>query len=120
ELLLDLRDAPSGAFAGDDGIDVRGVAAHLVVADLGHAHAAGPRGRVLARASAEDQRVEQGVRAEAVAAVDRDAGHLTGGIEAGDRRGAVDVGLDPAHDVVLAGADLDRLARDVGPGEVAA
>ena len=80
----------------------------------------GARGGVLARAPAEDQRVEQRVGAEAVAAVDRDAGHLAGGVEAGDRRRAVDVGLDAAHDVVLARADLDRLARDVGAGEVPA
>ena len=51
--------------------------------------------------------------------MDGDAGHLAGGVEAGDRGRAVDVGLDPAHDVVLAGADLDRLARDVGAREVA-
>ena len=52
--------------------------------------------------------------------MDRDAGDLAGGVEAGDRRRAVDVGLDAAHDVVLARADVDRLARDVDAGEVAA
>ena len=77
-------------------------------------------GGVLARAPAEDQRVQQRVGAEAVAAVDRDAGHLAGGVQARDRRLAVDVGLDPAHDVVLAGVDVDRLAGDVDAGEVAA
>ena len=47
---------------------------------------AGARGGVLAGAAAEDQRVEQRVGAEAVAAVDRDAGDLAGGVEALDRR----------------------------------
>ena len=77
-------------------------------------------GGVLAGAAAEDQRVEQRVGAEAVAAVDRDAGDLAGGVEARDRRRAVDVGLHAAHDVVLAGPDRDRLARDVDAGEVLA
>ena len=52
--------------------------------------------------------------------MDRDAGDLAGGVEARDRSGAVDVGLDAAHDVVLAGADHDRLARDVDAREVPA
>jgi len=38
----------------------------------------------------------------------------------GDHRPAVDVGLDATHDVVLAGADQDRLGRDVDAGEVLA
>ena len=87
---------------------------------LGHRHPGGALGGVLAGAAAEDQRVEQRVGAEAVAAVDRDAGDLARGVEALDRRRAVDVGLDAAHDVVLAGADQDRLARDVDAGEVLA
>ena len=77
-------------------------------------------GGVLAGAAAEDQRVQQRVRAEAVAAVDRDAGDLAGRVEAGDRRLAVHVGLDAAHDVVAARLDVDRLARDVDAREVAA
>ncbi len=76
-------------------------------------------GRVFARAPAEDQRVEQRVGAEAVAAVDRHARDLAGRVQALDRRAPVDVGLDAAHDVVLAGADHDRFARDVDAGEVA-
>ena len=87
---------------------------------LGHRHVLARAARVLAGAAAEDQRVQQRVGAEAVAAVDRDAGDLAGGVEARDRRLAVDVGLDAAHDVVLAGADHDRLARDVDAGEVLA
>ena len=50
----------------------------------------------------------------------RDAGALAGRVEAGDRGLAVDVGLDAAHHVVVAGLDVDRLARDVHAGEVAA
>ena len=75
---------------------------------------------MIAGAAAEDERVEQRVRAQAVAAVDRDAGALAGGVQARDRRRAVGVGLDAAHDVVLAGADEDRLAGDVHAGEVLA
>ena len=71
-------------------------------------------------AAAEDQRVEQRVGAEPVAAVDRDAGDLAGRVEAGDLGGAVDVGLHAAHRVVVAGLDVDRLAGDVDAGEVAA
>ena len=52
--------------------------------------------------------------------MDRDACDLTGRVEALDRRPTVDVGLDASHDVVLAGADHDRFARDVDAGEVAA
>ena len=77
-------------------------------------------GGVLAGAAAEDQRVEQRVRAQAVAAVDRHAGDLAGGVQARDLRQAVDVGLDAAHRVVVARLDVDRLARDVDAGEVAA
>jgi hypothetical protein len=45
-------------------------------------HALGALRGVLAGAAAEDQRVEQGVRAQPVAAVDRDAGDLARGVEA--------------------------------------
>ena len=82
--------------------------------------ALGAVGGVLAGAGAEDQGVEQGVGAEAVAAVDRDAGALAGRVEAGHVGGAVDVGLDAAHRVVVAGLDVDRLPGDVDAGEVAA
>ena len=51
--------------------------------------------------------------------MDRDAGHLAGGVEARDRRLAPGVGLHAAHDVVAAGLDVDRLARDVHAREVA-
>src|SRR3954453_1201551 len=82
--------------------------------------ALGAGGGVAAGAFAEDQRVEQRVGAEAVAAVDRDAGGLAGGVEAGDVGAAVDVGLDPTHRVVVARLDVDRFAGDVDAGEVAA
>ena len=75
---------------------------------------------VLAAAAAEDQRVEQRVGAEPVAAVDRDACHLAGRVEAGHVGPAPDVGLDAAHRVVVAGLDVDRLTGDVDAGEVAA
>ncbi len=77
-------------------------------------------GAVLAGAAAEDQRVEQRVGAEAVAAVHGDAGDLASRVEAGNLGGAVGVGADAAHRVVVAGLDVDRLAGDVDSGEVAA
>ncbi len=80
----------------------------------------GAGGGVAAGALAEDQRVEQRVGAEPVAAVDGDAGGLAGRVEAGDVGAAVDVGLDPAHRVVVARLDVDRFAGDVDAGEVAA
>ena len=83
------------------------------------AHAGGALRGVLAGAAAEDQRVQQRVGAEPVAAVDGDAGDLARGVQAGDLGRAPDVGLDAAHDVVAAGLDVDRLARDVDAGEVA-
>ena len=76
--------------------------------------------RVRAGAAAEHERVEQRVRAQAVAAVDRDAGALARRVQARDLGLAVDVGLHAAHDVVVAGLDVDRLLRDVDAGEVAA
>ena len=57
---------------------------------------------------------------EAVAAVHRHARHLARRVQPLDRGAPVDVGLDAAHDVVLAGADRDRFARDVHAGEVLA
>ncbi len=122
ELALDLRDAPALAGAGDDRVDARGVLAELgsPSPELGIDIDGRAVGGVFAGAAAEDQRVEQRVGAEAVAAVDRDAGDLARGVEALDRRAAVDVGLHAAHDVVLAGADHDRFAGDVHAGEVAA
>src|SRR4051812_30460320 len=46
---------------------------------------------------------------------------IAGGVEAVDLGdAAVDVGLDPAHDVVLARPDDDRLGGDVDAGEVLA
>src|SRR4029078_1669844 len=117
---LDLGDAADLLGALDDLADPG-----LLVLDAGPGRGgrrlvARHRRGVAAGAAAEDQRVEQRVRAQAVAAVDRDAGDLAGRVEALDRRRAVDVGLDAAHDVVLARADEDGLLRDVHPGEVLA
>ena len=78
-----------------------------------------PLGGVGARAAAEHERVEQRVRAQPVAAVHGHAGALARRVEAGDLGLAVHVGLDAAHDVVVTGLDVDRLARDVDAGEVA-
>ena len=89
-------------------------------AGCGHRHAACHLSGVGAGAAAEDQRVEQGVRAEAVAAVHRHAGAFAGGVEARDVGLALDVGLDAAHHVVVAGLDVYRLGGDVRAGEVAA
>ena len=121
ELELDLGDAPAlAALAADDVGDLL----LLVGEDRARGDAEvgplGAVGRVLAGAAAEDERVEEGVGAQAVAAVDRDAGALAGGVEAGDVGGAVDVGLDAAHRVVVAGLDVDGLLGDVDAGEVAA
>ena len=51
--------------------------------------------------------------------MDRHAGNFARRVQPRNRGLAVDVGLDAAHDVVLARPDVDRLAGDVGPGEVA-
>src|SRR5258708_3387849 len=56
--------------------------------------------------------------ARVVGAVTRDGGHLAGRVEPGNGGMAVEVGLDAAHDVVLAGVDVDGLAGDVHAGEV--
>ena len=121
ELVLDLRDAPALPRARDDRLDQLAVPPQGGDGvGLGHAHAGGARRRVLARAPPEDERVEQRVGAQAVAAVHRHARHLAGGVEPLDRRTPVYVGLDPTHYVVLAGTDRDRFARDVHAGEVLA
>jgi hypothetical protein len=71
-------------------------------------------------AATEDKGVQEGVCAQAVAPVDRHARALAGGVEARDRRLAVDVGVHAAHHVVVPRLDVDGLARDVHAGEVAA
>ena len=82
--------------------------------------ALGALGGVDPGAPAEDQGVEQRVGAEPVAAVDRDAGDLAGGVEARDVRAPLGVRLHAAHRVVVARLDVDRLLGDVHSGEVAA
>ena len=80
---------------------------------LGHERAVAVRDGVLAGvppgAAAEHDRLHQRVAAEPVGAVHRDARALAGGVQAGQDRLAVDVGVDSAHVVVGAGADRDRL-----------
>src|SRR5690606_17584226 len=73
---------------------------------------------VHAGALAEDHRVQQRVRAQAVGAVDADAGRLTRRVEAGHVGAAPDVRLDAAHDVVHARQDRDGLLDDVHAREV--
>jgi hypothetical protein len=75
---------------------------------------------VVSGATAEDQRVEQRVGAESVAAVHRDARHLAGRVQPGDLGRPVHVGLHAAHRVVVAGLDVDGLTCDVDAREVAA
>src|SRR3954469_9171223 len=119
ELVLDLGDPPPALPAREDLVDQLLLGGQAGLGGRGHRHLGGPRGGVLAGAPAEDQRVEQRVGAQPVAAVDRDAGPLAGRVEAGDRRLAPHAGLDAAHDVVAAGLDVDRLTRDVHAREVA-
>src|SRR6201999_2574172 len=120
ELGLDLADAATGALAADDLVDLRLLLVAVRPGQLAVGHRRRVLGGVLTGAPAEDQRVEQRVRAEAVAAVHRHAGALAGGVQAGDLGQAVGVGPDAAHRVVVARLDVDRLARDVDAGEVAA
>src|SRR4051794_25375640 len=119
ELVLDLGDPPPALPAREDLVDQLLLGGQAGLGGRRHRHLGGPRGGVLAGAAAEDQRVEQRVGAQQVAAVDRDAGHLAGRVEAGDRRLAPHAGLDAPHDVVAAGLDVDRLTRDVHAREVA-
>ena len=69
----------------------------------------GVLGRIDARAAAEDEDVHQRVGAQAVGAVDRNAGDLAGGVQARDDRAvvredlALDVRRDAAHGVVRGG-----------------
>ena len=60
---------------------------------------------------AEDQALGQRVGAQPVGAVDAHAGGLAGGVQARERRRAVDVGVDAAHHVVHDRADRDQLGR---------
>src|SRR5688572_4728314 len=83
ELVLDLRDAPAGAvIAAQDALDHLLLEGERLRRGGRHAHAAGPLRGVGARAAAEDQRVQERVGPEPVAAVDGDAGDLAGGVEA--------------------------------------
>src|SRR4051794_20099335 len=120
ELVLDLGDPAAAALAAQDVLDHAALVGQLALRGRRHRHARAPLGGGLARAAAEDEGVEQRVGPEAVAAVDGDAGDLARGVEAGDRGLAPHVGLDAAHDVVAARLDVDGLAGDVDPGEVAA
>jgi hypothetical protein len=75
-------------------------------------------GGARARPAPEDQQVGQRVAAEPVGAVHA-AGHLARCEQPGQqRRAGVGVHLDPAHHVVLGGADLHRLPGDVHPSQL--
>src|SRR3989304_2677128 len=71
--------------------------------------------RVAARLRTEHEALAQGVRPEAVRAVDRDARGLARRVQTRETRGPRDVRVDPAHDVVQARADGDRLPGPGGP-----
>src|SRR5207249_1370194 len=93
ELGLDLGYAPAILRPAHDLADAAVLVVDLGPGDVGVGDATSHVGRVHTGAAAEDQRVEQRVRAQAVAAVNRHAGDLTGCIEARDVGKAVDVGL---------------------------
>src|SRR4051812_22218331 len=120
ELGLDLRHAAAGPLAAHDLLEALLLLLEEAVVCLGRPLRLRDAGGVLARATPEDERVEQRVRAEPVAAVHRHARHLPGGVQAGDAGEPADVRLHPAHRVVVAGLDVDRFAGDVDAGEVAA
>ena len=64
---------------------------------------------------AEHEALRQRVGAEPVRPVDADAGGLAGGVQALQRRRAVDVGVDATHHVVHDRADRDQLVHGVDP-----
>ena len=66
----------------------------------------------------ENDGVQQGVGAQAVAAVDADVGALAGGVNPGNAGQAVNVGLDAAHDVVHPRANGHGLLNHVHAGQV--
>jgi hypothetical protein len=70
---------------------------------------------VVAGPRAEDQELGEGVGAEAVGAVDRNACRLAGRVEPRDLRGAVRVGVDASHAVVHHGPDGDRILHRIDP-----
>ena len=121
QLAADLGYPPAvAAVAADQLAQVLLLVGDVGVGRLGRPVVARMVGCVLPGAAAEHQCVEQRVRAEAVAAVDRHARDLARRVEARDLGEPVDVGLDAAHRVVVARLDVDRLAGDVDAGEVAA
>ncbi len=67
-------------------------------------------------APGEDEGFEEGVRGQAVGAVDAGAGDFADGVEARDAGAAEEVGADAAHPVVRGGGDGDGF---VGPVKVA-
>src|SRR4029077_16391320 len=104
QLQLDIRYAPPRAFLAARDLLDRGLLRLERPPRRSRALAPlGAWGRVGTGAAAEDQRVEQRVGTQPVAAVDRDARRLAGRVEAGDVGAPVDIGLNPAHRVVVAG-----------------
>ena len=87
--------------------------------DRGGGLGRGGRGGVLGGGPAgpgpEDQALGERVGAEPVGAVDADAGGLAGGVQAGNRGRAVDVGVHPAHHVVHDRPDRDQLPHRIDP-----
>ncbi len=97
--------------------------------DVGHARPAAVGGHLAPGASSEDEQVDERVGAQAVGAVDRDAGGLAGREEALDDRVLLvaddpspEVCRDPAHRVVGRRLDRHRLRErldpEVDPGEL--
>src|SRR5712691_7827459 len=76
-------------------------------------------GRCAAGRGAEHQALRERVGAQPVAAVEPDIGAFACRIQAGDRRGAGDVGVDASHHVVLDGSHRDWIFDDVDPDELA-
>ena len=103
------------AVARQNALDVLPVFLQTRIRDVGRGDAIRVEHRGRAGALAIDKGVEQRVGAETVAAVNRDAGRFTRGIQAFDERGPFDVGLDSAHHIVHAGPHGAGLFYDVYP-----
>ena len=118
ELAPDRAEQLAAAVAGEHRSNLRLVCVRRAVVDVRVLLGPHVVGGVLAGAPTEDEGVEEGVRAEAVAAVNADAGRLARGVEAWHVGETVNVGLDAAHLVVHSGTNGDRLVRHVCVGEV--
>ena len=108
------RRRRAGCRGAARGVAPRRPPARRSTAGGGPALAAYVRGRP-AGAGPEDQALGQRVGAEPVGAVDAHARGLARGVQPGERRRAVDVGVDAAHHVVHDRADRDQLGDRVDP-----